>query len=86
VHGRLRLGRPIPYDETMHAVMFADFLGLGHSLSPFGYTLALILTWFVLLPVLAMFLISYAVILILAERRENQTRMAAYDERHRPQS
>ncbi len=67
----------------MHAVLFADFLGLGHSLSPFGYTLALILSWFVLLPLLATFMIGYSVVLVLAERRENQARMAAYDERHR---
>jgi hypothetical protein len=70
----------------MHAVLFADFLGLGHSLSAFGYTLALLLSWFVLIPLLAMFLIGYAVILILAERRENQARIAAYDERQRTQS
>jgi hypothetical protein len=67
----------------MHAVLFADFLGLGHSLSPFGYTLALILTWFVLMPLLAFFMVGYAVIAVLAERRENQARIAAYDERHR---
>ncbi len=67
----------------MHAVLFADFLGLGHSLSAFGYTLALILTWFVLIPALATFMIGYSVVIVLAERRENQARIAAYDERHR---
>ncbi len=70
----------------MHAVLFADLLGLGHSLSAFGYTLALLLSWFVLIPVLATFLIGYAVIMILAERRDNQERMAAYDELRRSQS
>ena len=67
----------------MHAVPFADLFGLGHSLSAFGYTLALILTWFVAIPALATFMIGYSVITILAERRENQARIAAYDARHR---
>ncbi len=70
---------------AMHAVVFADLLGLGHSLSAFGYTLALLLTWFVAIPVLAMFMIGYALITVLVERRDNQARMAAYDELHRTQ-
>jgi energy-converting hydrogenase Eha subunit E len=66
----------------MHLALFADFLGLGHSLSAFGYTLALILTWFVAVPALATFLIAYAVIAVLAERRENQARIRAWDQAH----
>jgi hypothetical protein len=67
----------------MHVVLYADLLGLGHSLSAFGYTLALLLSWLVAIPLLASFMIGYSVIAILAERRENQARIAAYDARHR---
>ena len=66
----------------MQSLVLADLLGLGHSLSAFGYTLALILTWFVAVPALATFLIAYSVIAVLAERRENQTRIRAYDQAH----
>ena len=69
----------------MHLLVLGDLFGLGHSLSAFGYTLAQVLTWFVLLPALATFFIGYAVIAVLAERRENQARIRAYDERHREQ-
>ncbi|HET9074586.1 MAG TPA: hypothetical protein VFN48_08410 [Solirubrobacteraceae bacterium] len=66
----------------MHSLVLADFLGLGHSLSAFGYSLALILTWFVAVPALATFLIAFSVISVLAERRENQARIRAYDRAH----
>jgi hypothetical protein len=69
----------------MH-ILFGDLLGLGHSTSSFGYTLALILTWFVSIPALATFLIGYSVIAVLAERKENQARMRAYDERRATQT
>ncbi len=84
--GRRHRNHLISYHRRMHVVLFGDLLGLGHSLSAFGYTLALIISWFVLIPALATFMIGYAVITILAERRENQARIAAYDERHRTQS
>jgi cell division protein FtsX len=63
---------------------FGDFFGLGHSISALGYTLALILTWFVLLGLVAGFLINYSLLQVLAERRENQARIRAYDEAHPP--
>ncbi len=66
----------------MHFAL-GDFLGLGHSLSAFGYTLALILTWFVIIGAVAGFLINYALLTVLAERRENQARIRAYDEKHK---
>jgi hypothetical protein len=64
----------------MIAAMFiaADFLGLGHSISSFGETLALALT-FLGVGVIANVLIVYAVVQVLAERRQNRERMEAYD-------
>jgi NADH:ubiquinone oxidoreductase subunit 3 (subunit A) len=64
----------------MIATMFlaADILGLGHSISSFGQTLALSIT-FIFIGVIANVLIIYAVVQVLAERRQNQERMAAYD-------
>ncbi len=59
-----------------------DILGLGHSLSAFGYTLALILTWFVAIPAIATIMIGYSIAAVLAERRENQARIRAYDAAH----
>ena len=56
----------------------ADFLGLGHSTSSFGETLALALT-FLGVGVIANVLIVYAVAQVLAERRQNRERMDAYD-------
>ena len=56
----------------------ADFLGLGHSISSFGETLALALT-FLGIGVIANVLIAYAVVQVMAERRQNRERMDAYD-------
>ncbi len=57
----------------------ADLLGLGHSFSSFGVTLALVITFFLGLGGLANLLIGYAVFASMAERRQNKERMAAYD-------
>ena len=51
----------------------ADILGLGHSISSFGETLALLIT-FLGIGVVANVLIVYAVGQVLAERRQNQER------------
>jgi energy-converting hydrogenase Eha subunit E len=56
----------------------ADLLGLGHSTSSFGETLALALT-FLGVGVIANVLIIYAVIQVMAERRQNRERMDEYD-------
>jgi hypothetical protein len=56
----------------------ADLLGLGHSTSSFGETLALALT-FLGIGVIANVLIVYAVVQVMAERRQNRERMDAYD-------
>ena len=50
-----------------------DILGLGHSISSFGETLALLIT-FLGIGVVANLLIVYAVGQVLAERRQNQER------------
>jgi energy-converting hydrogenase Eha subunit E len=64
----------------MIAAMFiaADLLGLGHSISSFGQTLALLLT-FLGVGVIANVLIIYAIVQVLAERRQNRERIDAYD-------
>jgi len=54
-------------------LLAADILGLGHSTSSFGVTLALLIT-FLGIGVIANVLIVYAVVQVLAERRENQAR------------
>ncbi|HXD67278.1 MAG TPA: hypothetical protein VNV17_21810 [Solirubrobacteraceae bacterium] len=51
----------------------ADILGLGHSISSSGETLALVIT-FIGIGIVANFLIVYAVAVVLAERRQNQER------------
>ena len=59
-------------------VIVADILGLGHSISSFGQTLALLLT-FLGVGVIANVLIIYAIVQVLAERRQNRERIDAYD-------
>jgi hypothetical protein len=54
-------------------LLAADILGLGHSISSFGETLALAIT-FLGIGVVANLLIVYAVGQVLAERRQNQER------------
>jgi phage shock protein PspC (stress-responsive transcriptional regulator) len=61
---------------------YGDLLGLGHSTGAFGYTLALILTWFVAIGALVNFFVVYIIAMVLAERKENQARIRAYDEAH----
>jgi hypothetical protein len=56
----------------------ADILGLGHSISSFGETLALLIT-FLGIGVIANVLIAYAVAQVTAERRQNKERADAYD-------
>ncbi len=52
-----------------------DILGLGHSISSFGQTLALLIT-FLGIGLIANLLIVYAVGQALAERRQNKERAA----------
>jgi membrane protein YqaA with SNARE-associated domain len=60
-----------------------SILGLGESVSSSGQTLALLLTWVVVMGGVANFLIGYIVTLVLAERKANQERMRAYDAQHK---
>jgi len=55
----------------------ADILGLGHSISSFGQTLALLIT-FLGIGVIANVLIVYTVAQVLAERKQNQERMERF--------
>jgi hypothetical protein len=54
-------------------LLAADILGLGHSTSSFGETLALLIT-FLGIGIVANVLIIYAVGQVMAERRQNQER------------
>jgi F0F1-type ATP synthase assembly protein I len=63
-----------------HTLAQADILGLGHSTSSFGETLALLIT-FLGIGVVANVLIVYAVAQVLAERKQNQERQQALHDR-----
>jgi hypothetical protein len=54
-------------------LLAADILGLGHSTSSFGVTLALLIT-FLGIGIVVNVLIVYAVGQVMAERRQNQER------------
>jgi hypothetical protein len=71
---------PVRRTGMIHHAMLvlADLLGLGHSQSSFGETLALAIT-FLGIGVIANLLIGYAVFVAMAERKQNQERIAAYD-------
>ncbi|MGH2844176.1 MAG: hypothetical protein ACRDKL_11435 [Solirubrobacteraceae bacterium] len=67
----------------MHLVIGSGILGLGQSVSSFGFTLALILTFGVALGGLATALIIYAIAQVMVERKQNSARRQAYDAAHR---
>jgi hypothetical protein len=54
-------------------LLAGDILGLGHSTSSFGVTLALLIT-FLGIGVVANILIVYVVAQVMGERRQNQER------------
>lgn len=56
-------------------LLAGDILGLGHSISSFGQTLALLIT-FLGIGLVANILIAYAVAQVMVERRQNQERVA----------
>lgn len=68
--------------RSMH-LLTASILDLGESPSSFGTTLALILTWFVVMGGVVNFLVGYIVSQSLVERKQNQERAREYDARHR---
>ena len=65
---------------AMHLVIASGILGLGESPSSFGTTLALILTWFVIMGGVVGFIVAYIVGRVTVERRENLQRMREYDD------
>ena len=63
----------------MHLVIASGILGLGESPSSLGTTLALIITFVVILGGVTTLLIGYAIGQVLVERRQNQERRRTYD-------
>jgi hypothetical protein len=63
----------------MHLVIASGILGLGESPSAFGTTLALIITFVVILGGVTTCLIAYIIGQVLVERRQNQERRRTYD-------
>lgn len=61
----------------------AAILGLGQKASTFGTTLALVLTWFVVMGGVVNFLVGYIVSQVMVERKQNQERAREYDARHK---
>jgi membrane protein YqaA with SNARE-associated domain len=61
----------------------SSILGLGEAPSSFGQTLALILTFVVVMGGVVNFLVGYIVSTVLLERKQNQQRMREYDARHK---
>jgi membrane protein YqaA with SNARE-associated domain len=59
----------------------ASILGLGDSPSSFGQTLALVLTWFIVMGGVVNFLVGYIVSQVMVERKQNQERAREYDAR-----
>jgi membrane protein YqaA with SNARE-associated domain len=65
----------------MNLVM-GSILGLGESTSSFGTTLALLLTFVVVMGGVVNFLVGYVLSVVMVERKQNQQRMREYDSQH----
>jgi hypothetical protein len=61
----------------------SSILGLGESPSSFGQSLALILTFFIVIGGLVGFIVMYILSLVAVERKQNQARMREYDAEHK---
>ena len=66
----------------MHLVT-ASILGLGESPSSFGQTLALVLTFFIVMGGVVNFLVGFIISQVMVERKQNQERAREYDARHK---
>ena len=66
----------------MHLVT-ASILGLGESPSSFGQTLALVLTFFIVIGGVVNFLVGYIISQVIVERKQNQERAHEYDARQK---
>lgn len=69
--------------HAMHLVIASGILGLGESPSSFGQTLALVLTWFVVMGGVVNFLVGFIVSQVMLERKQNQERAREYDARQK---
>jgi membrane protein YqaA with SNARE-associated domain len=74
--------KAVTYDSGMHLLVASGILDLGESPSSFGQTLALILTWFVVMGGVVNFIVGYIVSQVMVERKQNQQRRREYDARH----
>jgi phage shock protein PspC (stress-responsive transcriptional regulator) len=63
----------------MHLVIASGILGLGESPSSFGMTLALILTFVVIMGGAVTLLVGYIIGQVTVERKQNQERRRTYD-------
>ena len=61
----------------------SSILGLGKAPSSFGQSLALILTFFIVIGGLVGFLVLYILSQVAVERKQNQARMREYDAQHK---
>jgi phage shock protein PspC (stress-responsive transcriptional regulator) len=73
---------PDPYHRQAMQLITGSILGLGQSVSSFGTTLALILTFFVVMGGVVNFIVGYIVSQAMVERKQNQERQREYDARH----
>lgn len=67
----------------MHLLIASGILGLGESPSAFGQTLALVLTFFIVIGGLVNFLVAFIVGQVVVERRQNIERAREYDQRQK---
>jgi membrane protein YqaA with SNARE-associated domain len=67
----------------MHLLVASGILDLGESPSSFGTSLALILTWFVVMGGVVNFIVGYIVSQVMVERKQNQERAREYDARQK---
>jgi membrane protein YqaA with SNARE-associated domain len=77
----MRPSIPIRMIPLMNLVM-GSILGLGESTSSFGTTLALLLTFVVVMGGVVNFLVGYVLSVVMVERKQNQQRMREYDSQH----
>ncbi len=61
----------------------SSILGLGKAPSSFGTSLALILTFFIVIGGVVGFLVLYIISQVAVERKQNQARMREYDAQHK---
>jgi hypothetical protein len=68
---------------TAMLLLTSSILGLGESPSSFGQTLALVLTFIIVIGGLVNFLVVYILGQVAVERKANQRRIREYDAQHK---